>query len=78
MLDDPEFAGTTERARATYASRARGAARRAWQMMPGERFRIRRGRGIQVTTATLPEEGADAVAEVIAAVEHACRPRRLY
>jgi DNA-binding transcriptional MocR family regulator len=49
-----------------------------WQVVAGERFRIRSAPGIRVTTATLPEDEADEVAEVIAAVEHAGRPRRLY
>jgi DNA-binding transcriptional MocR family regulator len=49
-----------------------------WQVVAGERFRIRSAPGIRVTTATLPEDDADEVAEVIAAVEHAGRPRRLY
>ena len=49
-----------------------------WQVMAGERFRIQTPPGIRITISTLAEEEADAVADVISAVEHAGRPRRVY
>jgi hypothetical protein len=49
-----------------------------WQVMAGERFRIQTPPGIRITIATLAEEEAGLVADVIAAVEHAGQPRRVY
>jgi hypothetical protein len=49
-----------------------------WLVMAGEQYRLRSQPGIRVTTATLDEADAPEVAAVIAAVEHAGRPRRAY
>lgn len=49
-----------------------------WLVTPGERFRYATGPGIRVTTATLDESDAAEVAEVIAIVQRAGRPRRAY
>jgi hypothetical protein len=49
-----------------------------WIVLAGERFRLQTGPGIRVTTASLREDEAPAVAEVIAGVENAGRPRRVY
>jgi DNA-binding transcriptional MocR family regulator len=49
-----------------------------WQVMAGERFRIDSPPGVRITIASLREEEAEAVADVVAATEHAGRPRRLY
>jgi DNA-binding transcriptional MocR family regulator len=56
----------------------RGLLDAGWLVMSGEWFRFRTPPGIRVTTATLLEHEAPAVAEVIAAAEHAARPRRTY
>lgn len=49
-----------------------------WRAVAGERFRIATSPGIRVTIATLDVDEADAVADTIAWVEHAGRPRRAY
>jgi DNA-binding transcriptional MocR family regulator len=49
-----------------------------WLVMSGEPFRFGSAPGIRVTTAGLDESEAPEVAAVIAAVEHARRPRRAY
>jgi DNA-binding transcriptional MocR family regulator len=49
-----------------------------WIAQAGERFRIYAPPGVRITTATLRESEAAEVAEVIAGVEHAGRPRREY
>jgi DNA-binding transcriptional MocR family regulator len=49
-----------------------------WLAMAGERFRLLTGPGIRFTIATLKEDEAEELAGVIAAVEHARRPRSLY
>jgi DNA-binding transcriptional MocR family regulator len=49
-----------------------------WLVMAGEHFRIHTPPGIRITIATLGEDEANEIAEVIAAVEHAGRPRRVY
>jgi DNA-binding transcriptional MocR family regulator len=49
-----------------------------WLVTAGEQFRFASGPGIRVTTATLDEGDAPDVAAVIAAVQHAGRPRRAY
>jgi DNA-binding transcriptional MocR family regulator len=49
-----------------------------WLVMAGERFRFRAPPGVRVTIASLPPDEAVEVAEVIAASEHAGRPRNAY
>jgi DNA-binding transcriptional MocR family regulator len=49
-----------------------------WLVLAGERFRINTPPGIRVTVATLQEDEAREIARVVAAVEHAGRPRRAY
>jgi DNA-binding transcriptional MocR family regulator len=49
-----------------------------WLVVAGERFRINTPPGIRITVATLQEAEAGEIARVIAAVEHAGRPRRAY
>jgi hypothetical protein len=49
-----------------------------WIVRAGERFRLQTPPGIRITIATLLEEEAGQVAEVIAAANRAGRPRRLY
>jgi DNA-binding transcriptional MocR family regulator len=49
-----------------------------WLAMAGERFRLMTGPGIRITISTLHEPEAAELAGVIAAVEHAARPRSLY
>jgi DNA-binding transcriptional MocR family regulator len=49
-----------------------------WLVTPGEQFRFASAPGIRVTTAALHEVDAPDVAAVIAAVEHAGRPRSAY
>jgi DNA-binding transcriptional MocR family regulator len=49
-----------------------------WLVVAGERFRINTRPGIRITVATLQEDEAREIAGVIAAVEHAGRPRRAY
>jgi DNA-binding transcriptional MocR family regulator len=49
-----------------------------WLVTAGEVFRFASAPGIRVTTAALDESQAREVADVIAAVEHAGRPRRAY
>jgi DNA-binding transcriptional MocR family regulator len=60
-------------------SRAVGALLEAgWLVMAGERFRINTAPGVRITISTLGTEEASELAEVLAAGEHAGRPRRLY
>jgi DNA-binding transcriptional MocR family regulator len=49
-----------------------------WLVLAGEHFRIRTGPGIRITISTLADGEANELAAVIAAVEHAGRPRRAY
>jgi DNA-binding transcriptional MocR family regulator len=49
-----------------------------WIVLAGERFRVETPPGLRITTSTLLEDEAPAVAAVIAAVEGAGRPRRRY
>ena len=49
-----------------------------WLVLAGEHFRIRTPPGIRITISTLGEEEAEEIAGVIAAAEHAGRPRRAY
>jgi DNA-binding transcriptional MocR family regulator len=49
-----------------------------WLVAAGERFRIRTPPGIRITVARLSEDEAPEIAEIIASVEHAGQPRRLY
>lgn len=49
-----------------------------WLVLSGERFRFAAPPGIRITTAMLDERDAREVADVIAAVEQAARPRRAY
>jgi DNA-binding transcriptional MocR family regulator len=60
-------------------SRAVGALLEAgWLAMAGERFRINSGPGVRITISTLAPDEAIEIADVLAATEHAGRPRRLY
>ncbi len=49
-----------------------------WLVLAGEPFRIRTPAGVRITISTLLEEEANEVAELIAQVETAARPRRVY
>jgi DNA-binding transcriptional MocR family regulator len=49
-----------------------------WRVLAGERFRLATPPGIRITVATLDVGEAEEVAEVVASVEHAGRPRRAY
>jgi DNA-binding transcriptional MocR family regulator len=49
-----------------------------WLVLAGEHFRIRTPPGIRVTVSTLKEGEAEDIAGLIAAAEHAGRPRRAY
>jgi DNA-binding transcriptional MocR family regulator len=49
-----------------------------WLVMAGEYFRIETGPGVRITIATLREDEAEAIARVIAEVEHAGRRRSAY
>jgi DNA-binding transcriptional MocR family regulator len=49
-----------------------------WLVLAGEHFRIRTPPGIRITVSTLEEGEAEEIATVIAAAEHAGRPRRAY
>lgn len=51
---------------------------RGWSVMAGERFRIAAAPGLRITTARLREGEAEQIADVIATVEHAGRPRQAY
>jgi DNA-binding transcriptional MocR family regulator len=56
----------------------RGLDEAGWRVLAGERFRLMTGRGIRVTISTLREDEASELAEVIASLALAARPRRLY
>jgi DNA-binding transcriptional MocR family regulator len=49
-----------------------------WLAIAGERFRVMSSPGIRITISTLQEDEAAELAGVIAAIEHAGRPRSLY
>jgi DNA-binding transcriptional MocR family regulator len=49
-----------------------------WLVLAGEHFRIRTAPGLRITIASLKDGEADEIARVIAAAEHAGRPRRAY
>jgi DNA-binding transcriptional MocR family regulator len=49
-----------------------------WLVLAGEHFRLRTGPGLRVTISMLDTAEAEALARVIAAVEHSGRPRRAY
>jgi DNA-binding transcriptional MocR family regulator len=49
-----------------------------WEVLAGERFRLATAPGIRITIATLDVGEAETVAELVASVEHAGRPRRAY
>jgi DNA-binding transcriptional MocR family regulator len=49
-----------------------------WLALAGEHFRIRTAPGIRITVSTLRDGEAEEIATVIAAAEHAGRPRRAY
>jgi DNA-binding transcriptional MocR family regulator len=49
-----------------------------WLVLAGEHFRIRTPPGIRITVSTLQDGEAEEIAGVIAAAEHAGRPRRAY
>lgn len=49
-----------------------------WRVLAGERFRLDTPPGVRITVATLDISEADEVAEIVASVEHAGRPRRAY
>jgi DNA-binding transcriptional MocR family regulator len=49
-----------------------------WLALAGEHFRIRTPAGIRITVSTLKDGEAEEIATVIAAAEHAGRPRRAY
>jgi DNA-binding transcriptional MocR family regulator len=49
-----------------------------WRVLAGERFRLATSPGIRITVATLDVSEAEDVAELVASVEHAGRPRRAY
>ncbi|HEY2771873.1 MAG TPA: aminotransferase class I/II-fold pyridoxal phosphate-dependent enzyme [Solirubrobacteraceae bacterium] len=49
-----------------------------WRVLAGERFRLATPPGLRVTIANLDVSEADEVAEIVASVEHAGRPRRAY
>lgn len=49
-----------------------------WLALAGEHFRIRTSPGIRITISTLGDGEAENIAAVIAAAEHAGRPRRAY
>jgi hypothetical protein len=47
-------------------------------VLAGERFRFSTSPGIRITIASLRDDEADQIASIIAAVDHAGRPRRVY
>jgi DNA-binding transcriptional MocR family regulator len=49
-----------------------------WLVLAGERFRFATPPGVRITTTTLADGEAEAIARVIAEVEHAGRSRRAY
>jgi DNA-binding transcriptional MocR family regulator len=49
-----------------------------WFVLAGEHFRIRTAPGVRITISTLGAGEAEEIAGVIAAAEHAGRPRRAY
>jgi hypothetical protein len=49
-----------------------------WLATSGERFRIEAAPGIRLTASALANGEAPEIADTIARVEHARRPRRVY
>jgi DNA-binding transcriptional MocR family regulator len=56
----------------------RGLDEAGWRVLAGERFRLMTGPGIRVTISMLEEHEAPELAETIAGLALAARPRRLY
>jgi DNA-binding transcriptional MocR family regulator len=56
----------------------RGLLDAGWLVLGGERFRIASAPGVRITISTLDEDDAAELARIIAGVEHAGTPRRMY